>query len=143
MNLKIIIENVEIDRKYIEEDVIDFVKLVKNSMKNSLNNLLTLKTNRNKERNKKEDFFFARFDDFFLNFAYRNELTKNCLFNFLKKNDVNIDDATLILNSIAETIEKRKKKYRSINFKTYHSKLTFYYTKTTSVKFFFIEFEYH
>ena len=102
-----------------------------------------LKTNRNKERNEKEDFSSARFDDFFSNFIYRNESTENCSFDFLKKNNVNIDDAMLILSSVAEIIEEKKKKYQLINFKTCHSKLTFYYTETISVKFFFIEFECH
>ena len=83
-------------------------------MKNSLNDLLMLKANRNKKRNKKEDFSFARFNDFFSNFTYYNESIKNCSFDFLKENNVNINDVTLILNSIAETVEKRKKKI-SIN----------------------------
>ena len=112
--MKIIIDDVEIDRKYIEEDVTNFVKFVKNSMKNLLNDLLTLRTNRNKERDEKKNFFFARFDDFFSNFVYRSESTKDCSFNFLKENDVNIDDAMLILNSVAETIEKKEKRI-SIN----------------------------
>ena len=83
-------------------------------MKNSLNDLLTLRANRNKKRDEKEDFFFARLDDFFSNFVYRSELTENCSSDFLKENDVSIDDATLILNSIAETIKKKEKKI-SIN----------------------------
>ena len=83
-------------------------------MKNLLNDLLTLKTNRNKKRDEKENLFSARFDDFFLNFAYRNESTENCSFDFLKKNDVSINDATLILSSIVKTIEKKKKRI-SIN----------------------------
>ena len=77
-------------------------------------NNIFLKINRNKERNEKENLFSARFDDFFSNFAYRNELTKNCSFDFLKKNDVSIDNATLILNLIVKTIEKREKRI-SIN----------------------------
>ena len=109
MNLKIIIDDVEIDRKYIKEDVTNSVKFVKNLMKNSLNDLLTLRTNRNKKRDEKENLFFIHFDDFFSNFVYRSESTKNCSFNFLKKNNVSIDDATLISNSIVETIEKKKK----------------------------------
>ena len=87
---------------------------MKNSIKNLLNDLLTLRTNRNKKRDEKENLFFARFDDFFSNFAYRNESTKDCSFDFLKENDVSIDDTTLILNSVAETIEEKKKKI-SIN----------------------------
>ena len=83
-------------------------------MKNSLNDLLTLKTNRNKERDEKKDLFFTRLDDFFSNFAYRNKSKENCSFDSLKKNDVNIDDTTLILSSVAETIEERKKRI-SIN----------------------------
>ena len=114
MNLKIIIESVEIDREYIEENVINFVKFVKNSIKDSLNDLLMLKTNRNKKRDEKENLFSARFDDFFSNFVYRNESTENYSFDFLKKNDVNIDDATLILSSIVETIEEKEKRI-SIN----------------------------
>ena len=108
MNLKRIIKDVEIDRKYIEQNVINFVKFIKNLIKSLLNDLLTLKTNRNKKRDKKEYFFFACFDDFFSNFVYRNKLTKNCSFNFLKENDINIDNATLISSSIAETIEKKR-----------------------------------
>ena len=114
MNLKIIIDDVEIDRKYIKRNVADFVKFVKNSMKNSLNDLLTLRTNRNKERDGKENFFSARLDDFFSNFVYRSESTEDCSSDFLKENDVSIDDATLILSSIAETVEEKKKKI-SIN----------------------------
>ena len=79
-------------------------------MKNSLNDLLTLKTNRNKERDEKENLFSARLDDFFSNFVYRSESTKNYSFDSLKENNVNIDDATLISSSIAETIEEKKKK---------------------------------
>ena len=110
MNLNIIIDDVKIDQEYIEKNVANFVKFVKNSMKNLLNNLLTLKANRNKERDKKEDFFFAYFDDFFSNFVYYNESTKDCLFNLLKENNINIDDAILILSSIVETIEKKEKR---------------------------------
>ena len=83
-------------------------------MKNSLNDLLTLRANRNKKRDGKEDLFFARFDDFFSNFAYRSESTKNYSSDFLKENNVNIDDATLILNSVVETVEEREKRI-SIN----------------------------
>ena len=83
-------------------------------MKNSLNDLLTLKANCNKERDEKKNIFSARLDDFFSNFVYRNESTENCSFNFLKENDVSIDDATLILNSIVETIEEKEKRI-SIN----------------------------
>ena len=110
MNLKIIIDDIEIDREYIKENITDFVKFVKNLMKDSLNDLLTLKANRNKKPDEKKNFFFARFDNFFLNFTYRSKLTKNYSFNFLKKNDININDATLILNSIIETIEEKEKK---------------------------------
>ena len=108
--MKIIIDDVEIDQEYIKKNVTDFVKFVKNSMKNSLNDLLTLKINRNKERDEKKDFSFAHFDDFFSNFVYRNESTEDCSSDFLKKNDVSIDDATLISSSVAETIEKKKKR---------------------------------
>ena len=59
LNLKIIIEDIETDRKYIEKNITNFIKVVKNSMKNSLNDLLTLKINRNKKRNKKEIFFYT------------------------------------------------------------------------------------
>ena len=78
-------------------------------MKDLLNNLLMLKTNRNKKRDEKENLFFAHFDDFFSNFVYYNELTKDCLFDFLKKNDVSINDATLISSSIVKIIEEKKK----------------------------------
>ena len=109
MNLKIIIESVEIDREYIKENVIDFIKSVKNSMKNLLNDLLKLKANRIKKRDEKENLFRARLYDFFSNFAYRSKSTKDCSFNFFKKNDVSIDNATTILNSVTEMTKKRKK----------------------------------
>ena len=63
---------------------------------------------------KKKDFFFTHFDDFFSNFAYCNKSTKDYSIDFLKENDVNINDATLILSSVVETIEKKEKKI-SIN----------------------------
>ena len=107
--MKIIIENVEIDRKYIKENITNFVKFVKNSIKDLLNDLLTLRTNRNKKRNEKENLFSARFNDFFSNFVYRNESTENYSFNFLKENNINIDNAILISSLIAETIEEKKK----------------------------------
>ena len=87
----------------------DFIKSVKNSMKNSLNDLLKLKANRIKKRDEKEDLFRARLDDFFSNFAYRSESTENYSFNSFKENNVNINDATTISNSMTEMTKKRKK----------------------------------
>ena len=88
---------------------------MKSSMKNSLNDLLTLKTNHNKERDEKENLFFTCFDNFFSNFAYRNESTQDCSSDFFKKNNVNINDGTLISSSIVETIEEKEKRI-SINW---------------------------
>ena len=79
-----------------------------------MNNLLKLRINRIKKRDEKENLFRARLDDFFSNFAYRSESTKNCSFNFFKKNDVNIDNATTILSSVTE-MTKRREKSISIN----------------------------
>ena len=83
---------------------------MKNFIKNLLNDLLTLKTIRNKKRDRKKNLFSARFNYFFLNFIYRNKLTKDCSFNSLKENNVNIDNVTLISSSIIKTIEKKEKK---------------------------------
>ena len=107
MNLKITIEDIETDRKYIKENITNFNKSVKNSMKDSLNNLLKLKTNRIKKRDEKENLFRARFDNFFSNFTFRNQSTENCSSNFFKKNNVNISDVTIILNSITEIMKKK------------------------------------
>ena len=79
-------------------------------MKNSLNDLLKLRTNRIKKRDEKENLFRARFYDFFSNFAYRSESTENCSFNFFKKNDVSINDATTILSSMTKMTKKKKKR---------------------------------
>ena len=78
-------------------------------MKNLLNDLLKLKANRIKKRDEKEDLFHAHFDDLFSNFVYCNESTENYLFNSFKKNDVNINDATTILNSMTEMTKKKKR----------------------------------
>ena len=87
----------------------DFIKSVKNSMKNSLNDLLKLRTNRIKKRDEKENLFRARLDDFFSNFVYRSESTEDYSFNSFKKNNVNINDATTILSSVIKMTKKRKK----------------------------------
>ena len=78
-------------------------------MKNSLNDLLKLKTNRIKKCDEKENFFRARLNNFFSNFAYRSELTEDCSFNFFKENDVSINDATIISSSMTEMTKKREK----------------------------------
>ena len=89
-------------------------------MKDSLNNLLKLKINRIKKRDEKENFFRARFYDFFSNFACRSELIENYSFNFFKENDVNINDATIISSSMTEMTKKRKK---SISINHFSSEL--------------------
>ena len=109
-------------------------------MKNSLNDLLKLRTNRIKKRDEKENFFRAHFYDFSSNFVYRSESTEDCSFNFFQKNNVNIDDATTISSSVTE-MTKKKKMYRSVIFQASYSRLTFYYTERSSVRFFFIDFE--
>ena len=87
----------------------DFIKSVKNSMKDSLNDLLKLRANRIKKRDEKKNFFRARLYDFFLNFAYRSESTEDYSFNSFKKNDVSIDDATIILSSVTKMTKKKEK----------------------------------
>ena len=42
--------------------------------------------------NKKENLSYARFNDFFSNFAYRSESTENCSINFFKENNISIDN---------------------------------------------------
>ena len=88
----------------------------------------------------KKNLFYARLYDFFSNFAYCSKSTENYLFNSFKKNDVNINDATIILSLMTE-ITKRKKTYRSIIFQASYSRLIFYYTERLSGKLFFIDFK--
>ena len=110
-------------------------------MKDLLNDLLKLKTNRIKKRDEKENLSRTRFDDLFSNFTYRNESTKNYSFNFFKKNNVNINDATTILNSITKMMKRKKKAYQSVIFQASYLKLTFYYIEKSSVRLFFIDLE--
>ena len=82
---------------------------MKNLIKDSLNDLLKLRANRIKKRDEKENFFRARLDDFFSNFAYCSESTEKYSFNSFKENDVNINDATTISSSVTEITKRRKK----------------------------------
>ena len=85
-------------------------KSVKKLMKSLLNDLLKLRKNCIKKRDEKENLFRARLDNFLSNFVYRSKSTESCLYNFFKKNDVNINDAITILNSIIEMTKKKEKR---------------------------------
>ena len=110
MNLEIITDGVEADRGYIEGDVADSVKPVENPMKDSLDDLLALRANRNKERGGKEDLSSARLDGFFSDSAYRSGSTEGCSSGPLEENGVSIDGATLIPSPVAETVGGREKR---------------------------------